>query len=109
MRALIILCHRELEGRFERAMPPEHRIRARRETDVDVVELLVVGPMLPEVVDGQYQRGDLQMTMHADDNAGELWLEACWRFWEAPHRQDRSADWEIGRWSSVADMMDFMR
>jgi hypothetical protein len=110
MRAVIMLVTADLKGRFGRCLPPEHRIRAERPRPEErLVELMVEGPMLPEVVDGVYARGDIQLTMHTDEEAGILQLEACWRFWEPPDQVGMSEPWEVGHWSSVAAMMDCMR
>jgi len=110
MRAVIMTVSADLQPRFERCLPPEHRVRAQRTLDdARLVELIVEGPMLPEVVDGAYARGDVQLTMHTDEDAGVLRLEGCWRVWEPASQVGMSEVWEVGHWSSVADMMDFMR
>lgn len=111
MRAIIIDVVKELEGRIiERSLPPEHRVIARRGDPLGrAVELIVEGPMLPEVVDGKFERGDLLLTMHCDDAAGLLRLEAFFLFSQPNTIGERSAIWEIGRWSSRAEMEAALR
>ncbi|HTI78954.1 MAG TPA: hypothetical protein VL614_00735 [Acetobacteraceae bacterium] len=109
MRALIMLVSDDLLGRIERCVAPEHRVRAQRSlTDTRLVELIVEGPMLPEVVEGLIKRGDIELTMHTDEDDSVIWLEACWRIFE-PGETVRSATWEVGRWQSLPEMMEFMR
>lgn len=109
MRALIVLVSNDLQGRFERCLPPEHRVRAEKhETDRKHVELVIEGPTLPEVVDGDFKLGTIQLTVHSDEASGQIWLEACW-FFMPVNEVSMSEHWEVGHWSSVAEMMDFMR
>lgn len=49
--------------RVELFLPPEHRVRATREdTGKDVVEMVIVGPMMPLLGDGELP-GPVQMVM----------------------------------------------
>jgi hypothetical protein len=105
MRALIINVLTELEGRFVRSLPPEHRVVARRDDpSTKFASLIVEGPMLPEVVDGEYLRGDLLLTMLCDDDPPLLRLEGCFHWSGIEWSASCGSAWEIGRWSSRAEM-----
>jgi hypothetical protein len=97
-----------MEGRFERVLPPEHRIRARRADHPDgQVELIVEGPMLP-VVDGEFDHGFPYFT--AFDETETVRLEACWHVLDAKAGVcSVSESWVVGEWPSYAAMMDFLR
>lgn len=112
MRAIIALATTDLEGRFERALPPEHRIRARRvcATDDRFIEFIVEGPLLPFVEDGQYRHGDIDLTMKQDPDSDDIVLEAVFRILRTSTLGMEISDkWVVGRWGSYASMMDAMR
>lgn len=105
MRAVILPVHSDNLGRIPRFLPPEHRIRADKEV-AKVTELIIEGPMLPEVVDGVFGRADLDLTVtFAEDFVGC----SLWAFWRFEDGAKLSKVWKVGAWPSHAELMEFMR
>jgi hypothetical protein len=105
-----MLVSHDLEHRFVRCMPPEHRVRASRADDPEVTELIVEGPMLPEVVGDYWQRGIVHLTVIGDEEGEGVRMEGRWTIFRRDTcGVDISEPWLIGRWSCLAEMMDDIR
>lgn len=83
----------------ERFLPPEHHIRASRPVlEQSVTELIVEGPTLPAVVDGEYQRTDLRITAIPNAEDGTVRLEVYWAFEKRVAGWFYSKPWVLGVW-----------
>ena len=60
-------------SRIEVCLPPEHRVRATREDrDMDVIEMVIVGPMMPLLGDGEVP-GRVHMVMEMCTPNDDAW------------------------------------
>lgn len=112
MRAVIVLVAKGLEHRFERALPPDHRIRAQRPGDRPdhYSEFIVEGSMMPEVKHDYFERADLQLSLHSPSSEGMIHVEARWRFYDPASQDERAASeaWTVARFPSMPELMEFL-
>jgi hypothetical protein len=116
LRAGIVTVAKEFVPRFDRLLPPEHHVRSFREDhELDAVQMVVEGPMMPSLDDGdQLEQVSLIMEMNTPDQLAAHLDDEVWslkaRFESGTFRSGKIlGEWTVAEFKTFESFQAYLR